>query len=124
MKRSAIVAAAALLAGMGLLASAPTARAAGLKCTGADGKTACTAAQVADINHGILVGKRMHKPLLMVKEVTLGKNGALLCTQTDGSACTDEQLSEVKEWAMSTHSHGGKSDIQVVKTMDKASPLL
>jgi len=122
MKRSALVAATALLVGLGFLVMAPQAKAAGLKCMGADGKTACSAAQVADLNQGITSGKRMHKPLTMVKEVTLGPNGTLQCTQTNGSACTDDQLSAIMAVAAATHSSGGS--IQVMKTTDKASPML
>jgi hypothetical protein len=120
-----MVAATALLVGLGLLAMAPVAKAAGLRCTAADGKSACTAAQVADINTGIMTGKRQHKPFLVdVESVSLGANGALDCKQTNGSVCTAEQLSAIVDFAMSTHSHGGKADIQVTKTVDKASPQL
>lgn len=119
MRRSTMARVMVLVVGLGLLSMGQSAKAAGLKCAGADGKTACTAAQVADINHGILVGKRMHKPLAMVKEVSLGPNGTLVCKQTDGSACTDDQLSEI----ISVTKAGGGS-IQIMKTMDKASPLL
>jgi hypothetical protein len=111
-----------LLIGVGLLTMGQAARAAGLKCTGADGKTSCTAAQVADINRGIVTGRRMHKPLMMVKEVGLGPNGMLQCTQTNGTACTDEQLSEIISVAATTHSGG--SAFHVMKTTDKASPIL
>jgi hypothetical protein len=115
-------AALALLVGLGLPALAPVANAAGLKCTGADGKSACTAAQVADLNQGIASGKRMHKPLTMVKEVTLGPNSTLQCTQENGSACTDEQLSEIMAVAASTHSAAGA--FHITKSIDKASPML
>ena len=121
MKRSTLVAAAALLIGLGMLAMTPTAKAAGLKCASADGKSACTTAQVADLNSGILVGRRMHKPLVMVKEVTLGPNGTLQCTQTNGSACTDDQLSAVMAVAASTHSAAG--EIRITKSIDKSSPM-
>lgn len=106
-----------LLVGAALLTVGPAAKAAGLKCTGADGKTACTEAQAAEINRGILTGRRMHKPFLMVQGVTLGPNGTLVCKQTNGAACTDEQLSEIV-----TVMAGGP--IHVVKTTDKASPNL
>jgi hypothetical protein len=113
-------AAAALLVGAGLLAMGQQARAAGLKCTGPDGKSACTAQQVADLNQGILVGRRMHQPLAMVKGVSLGRNGSLMCTQMNGSACTEDQLSAVMALAPSTHSSGGT--IHIVREVDRASP--
>ena len=120
MKRHAMMAATALLIGLGFLAMAPTARAAGLRCTGADGKTACSAAQVADINTGIMTGKRQHKPFLVdVESVSLGQNGALDCKQTNGSVCTADQLSA--GIAASSQSGGG---IHVMKVVDKASPQL
>ena len=120
MKRSAVMAATALLVGLGMLVTASTARAAGLKCTAADGKTACSAAQVRDINTGIMTGKRQHKPFLMdVESVSLGVNGALDCKQINGSVCTADQLSAVI--AASKQSGGG---IQVMKVVDKASPQL
>ena len=106
-----------VMVGAGLLTIGPSARAAGLKCTGADGKTACTEAQAADINRGIMTGRRMHKPFVMVQGVTLGPNGTLVCKQTNGAACTEEQLSEII-----TVMSGGP--IHVMKTTDKASPNL
>jgi len=118
MKRNAIAATAALLIGLGTLAMAPTAKAAGLKCAGADGKSACTAAQVDDLNRGIATGRRMHQPLTMVKEVTLGPSGTLQCTQTNGSACTDDQLSAVMAVAASTHS--AAVEIRITKSTDKS----
>lgn len=106
-----------VMVGAGLLTIGPAARAAGLKCTGADGKTACTEAQAADINRGIVTGRRMHKPFVMVQGVRLGPKGTLVCTQTNGAACTDEQLSEIISMMA-----GGP--IHVMKTTDKASPML
>jgi hypothetical protein len=94
----------------------------GLQCTGADGSSACTAQQVADVNQGILVGRRMHKPYLAtVKGVTQGPGGTMGCTQDDGSACTDEQVSAVISVASTTHSSDG--EIHIVKEVDQASPL-
>lgn len=119
MKQSVKTAATVLVVGLGLLSMGQVARAAGLKCQGADGKSACTAAQVADVNLGIATGRRMHKPLTMVKEVDLASNGTLRCTQTNGSACTEEQLDAVVAVAASTHSSHGA--FQIMKTTDKAS---
>jgi hypothetical protein len=120
MRQNISSAATALLLGAGLLAMGQSARAAGLKCTGPDGKASCTAQQVADLNSGILVGKRMHKPLALVQGVTLGSNGTLKCTQTNGAACTDDQLSAIMSLAPSTHSSAGT--IHIVREVDKASP--
>jgi hypothetical protein len=117
MKRNIRFVAMVVMVGAGLLTVGPASKAAGLKCTGADGKTACTEAQAADINRGITAGKRMHKPFAMVQGVRLGPNGTLLCKQTNGAACTDEQLSEI----VSVMAGG---PIHVMKTTDKASPNL
>jgi hypothetical protein len=95
----------------------------GLACTGADGSTACTNQQVYDLNQGILVGRRMHKPMLAnVKGVTQGSGGTVECTQDDGSACTDEQVSAVMSVASTTHSSDG--EIRIMKEADAASPLM
>lgn len=120
MKRTAFRAATALLAGVGFLTLGQMTFAAGLKCAGTDGKTVCSAKQVADLNQGIVTGRRMHKPLMMVREVTLGPGGALRCTQTDGKACTDEQLDAVAATAASTHSAAG--EIRITREVDRASP--
>jgi hypothetical protein len=118
MKRIAMTVATALLIGLGIMVMAPAAKAAGLKCTAEDGKSACTAAQVADLNQGIMTGRRMHKPFLVdVESVSLGPNGTLVCKQTNGSACSDDQLAAVI--AASKKSGGG---IQVMKSVDRASP--
>jgi hypothetical protein len=96
-----------------------------LRCTGADGKTACTAEQARDVATGLATGKRMHKPFLAdVESVTLGPNGTLDCKQTNSSVCTHEQLSALMDFTMSTHSHGGKSDLRVTWTVDTAGPTI
>jgi hypothetical protein len=63
-----------------------------ITCAGPDGK-ACTAAHVKGVNDWLTTGKRMHKPLAEVKEVTLvsPKDGGLGCTQNSGAVCTAEQ---------------------------------
>jgi hypothetical protein len=87
-----------------------------LRCTGADGKSACTAEQARDIATGLATGKRMHKPFLVdVESVTLGSNGTMDCKQTNGSVCTDEQISAIVDFTMSTHSHGRKADYDLAK---------
>ncbi len=108
--------------------AAPVAAAstAGLKCTGDDG-TACSPAQVADLNSGILVGRRQHEPLRLVQAVSQGPNGQLKCTQTNGSACTDAQLSAVIEVAGETSAasktkNKGGGGFHVTKSIDVASP--
>jgi hypothetical protein len=95
---------------------------AAMKCTGGDGSTACTDEQVADLNQGILTGRRMHEPLLMnVKGVTQGgMKGSIVCTQDDGSACTDDQVSAVISVGSSTRSSHGT--IRIVREVDSASP--
>jgi hypothetical protein len=109
-------------AGQAAAASVAAPSTAGLKCTGADGATACTAAQVSDLNHGILVGRRMHQPLAMVQGVTQGSNGQLKCTQTNGSACTDAQLSAVIEVAGENQTKSTSGEIRIVREVDRATP--
>jgi hypothetical protein len=103
---------------------AAAASSATLTCTSADGSSACTDQQVADVNQGILTGRRMHKPFLMtVKGVTQGSiKGTLECTQDDGSGCSDDQLSAIISLASTTHSSDG--EIVIMKEVDKASPML
>ena len=96
--------------------------AAGLKCTGSDGASACTAAQVADLNSGILVGRRQHEPLRLVQAVTQAANGQLKCTQTNGSACTDAQLSAVIEVAGENQTKSTSGEIRIVREVDRATP--
>ena len=87
-----------------------------LRCTGADGKSACTEAQARDIATGLATGKRMHKPYLVdVESVSQGANGTLDCKQTNGSVCTDEQISAIVDFTMSTHSHGTKASYDLAK---------
>ncbi len=114
--------------GAGQAAAAPVAApsTAGLKCTGDDG-SACSPAQVADLNSGILVGRRQHEPLRLVQAVSQGPNGQLKCTQTNGSACTDAQLSAVIEVAEETAAasktkNKGGGGFHVMKSIDVASP--
>ena len=95
---------------------------AAMKCTGANGKSACTAQQVADLNSGIASGKRQHEPLRLVRGVTLGRNGTLQCTQNNGSACTEQQIAAIMAIAPSTHSKDG--EIHIMKEVDKSSPLM
>jgi hypothetical protein len=107
-------------------APAAAASMAGLKCTGDDG-SACSPAQVADLNSGILVGRRQHEPLRLVQAVSQGPNGQLKCTQTNGSACTDAQLSTVIEVAEETAAasktkNKGGGGFHVMKSIDVASP--
>jgi hypothetical protein len=101
---------------------ASAASSATLTCTGADGASACTAQQVRDLNSGLASGKRMHKPFLAdIESLTLRKaGGGLTCTQTDGSACTDDQLSAVIELASTLNSSDGA--IHITKTWDSSSP--
>jgi hypothetical protein len=70
------------------------------KCTGPDGKTACTAAHVKQLNEGMATGRRQHQPLETVKSVSLAKpDVTLACTQNDGTACTAEQLDALNDVA-------------------------
>ena len=78
-----------------------------LRCTGGDGSSTCTAEQVADLNRGIVSSRRQRKPLSMVQDLDLEPNGWLKCSEMDGSACTDEQLSAVIVVASEVQSRGG-----------------
>ena len=110
----------------GVEAPMAAASTAALKCSGDDGM-ACSAQQVADLNSGILVGRRQHEPLRLVQAVSQGSNGQLKCTQTNGSACTDAQLSAVIDVAGETaagskaKSKGG-GGFHVTRSIDIASP--
>ena len=77
-----------------------------LRCTSSDGSSACTADQVAELNRGIVSSRRQRKPLSMVQYLDLEPNGWLKCSQMDGSACTDEQLSAVISVASEVQSRG------------------
>jgi hypothetical protein len=107
-----------------MAAPAAMSSSASLKCTGADGMSACTKQQVSDLNSGLATGKRMHKPYLAdIESLTLRKSGGgLTCTQTDGSACTDDQLSAIIDLASSIHSSGG--EFHITKTWDSSSPKM
>jgi len=123
MKRNFLFSGMVVLAGLALLMMSPVAHAASLRCTGADGKTACTAAQVADIQSGLATGKRMHKPLLMdVDSVSLGSDGMLVCRKAGGGMCTDQQLDAIVSLSSSTNSPEGA--IHITKEIDKSSPML
>jgi hypothetical protein len=112
-----------VLVGAGILTMGQAAHAARLKCTGADGKTACTASQVADLNAGIASGKRMHQPLVMdVDSVSLGKNGMLVCRKAGGGMCTDDQIDAIVSLASTTKS--SSTPFHVTRTVDSASPML
>ncbi len=108
MKRILIATAVALVAALLMMGQsapkggkAPAAAAAPVaKCTGPDGKTACTAAHVKQLNDGMATGRRQHQPLETVKSVSLAKpDGTLACTQNDGTACTAEQLDALNDVA-------------------------
>ena len=76
---------------------------------------------------GQAVGRRQHEPLRLVQAVSQGPNGQLKCTQTNGSACTDAQLSAVIEVAEETAAasktkNKGGGGFHVMKSIDVASP--
>jgi hypothetical protein len=79
---------------------APAATETVARCTGPDGKAACTAAHVKQLNDGMVTGRRVYKPLEAVKAVSLsGPDGTLKCEQNNGSACTAEQLDALNQVA-------------------------
>ena len=120
MKRSIVLPAILLLAGMAFLAMGQSASAAGLKCAGAGGKSACTAAQIASLNAGIASGKRMHKPFVMdIDSVSAGANGTLVCRKAGGGMCTEQQIDALVEQSKTI-----SSEIIITKTRDMSSPSL
>lgn len=84
-----------------------------------DDWSTCSAAQVRDLNSGIMSGKRQHKPLSMVDSVSLSSDGSLDCKQTSGEACTADQVQAIID--LSSQSGGS---VVVVRKIDMASPNL
>ena len=108
MKRNLIAIAVALVAALQMMGQAtpkegkaPAASAAPVaKCTGPDGKTACTAAHVKQLNDGMVTGRRVYKPLEAVKAVSLASSdGTMKCEQNNGTACTTEQWDALNQVA-------------------------
>ena len=55
----------------------------------------------------------MHKPYLVdVESVSLGANGTLDCKQTNGSVCTEQQISAIVDFTMSSSFPRGKSQLR------------
>jgi hypothetical protein len=70
-----------------------------VKCKGPNGG-ACTGAQVDEIARGMATGRRVWKPLVAVKSISLGgPDGTLKCEQNDGKPCTEEQVKALAELA-------------------------
>lgn len=79
-----------------------------LACRNADGQSACSDAQLRDISTGVCSGKRQHSPVSMGLSLKItSPDGSMVCTQSDGKACSDEQLQavvdNVTECAASVH---------------------
>lgn len=122
MKRSMFLPA-LLLAAVAFLSVSQIANAASLRCVGADGKTACTAAQFSDLQTGLATGKRMHKPLLMdVESISEGKDGTIVCRKAGGEQCDDKIVDAIVQLGSSTKPTA--APFHVVKTTDSASPNL
>ncbi len=90
-----------------------------LRCTSSEGSSACTADQVAELNRGIVSSRKQRKPLSMVQYLDLEPNGWLKCSQMDGSACTDEQLSSVIAVAAEVQSRG--ENLRLTRQVDMAA---
>jgi hypothetical protein len=90
-----------------------------LRCTSGDGSSSCTAEQVAGLNRGIVSSRKQRKPLAMVQDLDLEPNGWLKCSQMDGSACTNEQLSEVI--AVSAEVQGRSETFRLSRQVDVAT---
>ncbi len=90
-----------------------------LRCTSGDGSSTCTAEQVAGLNRGIVSSRKQRKPLAMVQDLDLEPNGWLKCSQMDGSACTNEQLSAVI--AVSTEVQGRSESFRLSRQVDMAT---
>jgi hypothetical protein len=93
------------------------------KCTAGTANTPCTAADVQNLNAMVVSGKRMHKPFLLIASISLaGADGSLTCTQTNGAACTDDQMNDINNYAAQQKKGGGKGCCTVMKSTDMASP--
>lgn len=90
-----------------------------LKCTSADGLSSCTADQVAELNRQIMASRKQHKPLADVQDLDLGQHSWLKCSQMDGKACTDKQLSAVIAVAAEGQSKG--IGLRLVKPIEMAT---
>ncbi len=95
----------------------------GIKCMAGAEKSACTAADVQDMNRIVVTGRRMHKPLAMIGSVQLaGPDGTLTCTQTSGAPCTDEQTAALRDY-IAAQSSGASRPFFIVREVDKSTPL-
>ncbi len=95
----------------------------GIKCMAGAGKTACTAADVQDVNRMVVTGRRMHKPLAMIGSVRLaGPDGTLTCSQTSGAPCTDEQTAALRDY-LASQSSSTSRPFFIVREVDKSSPM-
>jgi hypothetical protein len=90
-----------------------------LKCTSADGSSSCTADQVAELNRQIVESRKQRKPLAEVQDLDLGTHSWLKCSQMDGKACTDEQLSAVI--AVASEGQAGRNGLRLVKPVEMAT---
>ena len=103
------------------LASAPAAQAATvLKCTAANGTTPCTRTQVFYLNKNMVSARDAHQELAMVRYISMDPNGTLKCIQTNGTACTDDQLADIIAIAERVQSADGPFFIR--KEVDSTSP--
>ena len=95
----------------------------GIKCMAGAEKSACTAADVQDINRMVVTGRRMHKPIAMIGSVQLGgPDGTLTCSQTSGAPCTDEQTAALRDY-VAGQSGSASRPFFIVREVDKSSPL-
>ena len=91
------------------------------KCMTGDGNTPCTAADVQELFAMVVTGKRTHKPLALIASLSLaGPDGTVTCTQTNGAACTDDQIGELQNYA--AQQKKGRGCCTVMKVIDAASP--
>jgi hypothetical protein len=90
-----------------------------LKCTSADGASSCTVDQVAELNRQIMASRKQHKPLADVQDLDLGEHSWLKCSQMDGKACTDKQLSAVIAVAAEGQAKG--NGLRLVKPVEMAA---
>jgi hypothetical protein len=90
-----------------------------LKCTSADGSSSCTADQVAELNRQIVESRKQYKPLSEVQDLDLGQHSWLKCSQMDGKACTDEQLSAVI--AVASEGQAKRNGLHLVKPVEMAT---
>jgi hypothetical protein len=90
-----------------------------LQCTSANASAPCTLDEVAVLNRQIVESRKQHKPLAEVQNLDLGQHSRLKCSQMDGTACTDEQVSAVL--AVASEGLARRSGLRLMKPVEVAT---